>query len=277
MELYMRDDAPLSEEEWKAVDSAVAAAAKASLVGRRFVNLYGPLGAGVQALWVDRLTGVSPGATDIYGQAEGEVVTPSGRQLISLNLLHKDFVLFWRDIATSRAMSAPLDVSAAAAAAAMVARAEDHLIFRGAEGQPGIMTVPGRLEVEKEGGWEEPGSALATVAQARAALIEEGAMGPYALVLSPDLYTRLLRMHGQRGRLELELVQVVADAGVYQSPVLGSGEGAFLSSGPDVLDLAVSEDIQVAYVAAENLNHVFKVLESVALRIRRPEGICVLT
>ena len=55
MDLLMRDDAPLSEQEWQVVDDAVLKVARASLVGRRFIRLFGPLGAGVQAVWVDRM------------------------------------------------------------------------------------------------------------------------------------------------------------------------------------------------------------------------------
>jgi uncharacterized linocin/CFP29 family protein len=101
-------------------------------------------------------------------------------------------------------------------------------------------------------------------------------MGPYAVVLSPDLYAQLLRPLGQGGRLELELVQVVADAGVYQSPVLKQGHGAVVSCGRDVLDIVVGEDVRTAYIATEGINHLFRVLEVLALRIRRPEGICTL-
>lgn len=78
------------------------------------------------------------------------------------------------------------------------------------------------------------------------------------------------------GRLELELVQQVAEAGVFQTPVLGDGEGVLVSTGLDVLDLALAEDMQVAFLGPQNMNMVFRVLKSLALRIRRPEGICTL-
>jgi len=50
MDLRMRDDAPLSTQEWHAIDDVAVQVARGSLIGRRFVRLYGPLGAGVQAV-----------------------------------------------------------------------------------------------------------------------------------------------------------------------------------------------------------------------------------
>jgi len=222
------------------------------------------------------MQGVSEGVADVYGEAASDEVTPIAREIIPLSMLYKDFKLFWRDVAASRQLCAPMDVSEAAAAAAMLARAEDRLIFYGAKGQPGLMNADGRAQSAKASGWNEVGSALASVVDARRLLVSNGAMGPYALGLSADLYTRLLRVMGQVGRLELSLVQQVADAGVFQTPSLAPGDGVLVSVGPDVLDLAVSEDMQVAYLGPSNMNHSFRLFESVALRIRRPKGICVL-
>ena len=42
----MRDAAPLSAEEWAKLDEVVVNTAKTLLVGRRFIELTGPLGAG---------------------------------------------------------------------------------------------------------------------------------------------------------------------------------------------------------------------------------------
>lgn len=138
------------------------------------------------------------------------------------------------------------------------------------------MTVEGHLSVAKANDWAAGTDVLATIVEARQALVSAGAMGPYALAVSPDLYAKLLRPHGQMGRLELELVQKVAEAGVFQAPVLTGGEGVLVSAGLDVLDLAIAEDMQVAFLGPQSMNLTFRVFESLALRIRRPEGICTL-
>lgn len=276
MDFLYREDAPLTEEEWRALDGTVVSTAQANLVGRRFLRLFGPLGMGAQAVWVDQLSGVVPGVMDIYGEKESDETMPASRLMVPLLLLYKDFRLLWRNIASTRGLGAPIDTGPAAAAAAMLARTEDRLILYGTDEQPGLMNVPGHAEVPRAGGWAEVGSALASVVQARRVLVDNAAMGPYALVLSPALYTNLLRVHDRMGRLELELVQQVADAGVFQSPALAEGDAVLVSAGPDVVDLAVAEDMQLAFLGPENMNLMFRIIESVALRVRRPEGICVL-
>lgn len=43
MEFLMRDDVNLSAEQWQSIDSAVIQAARNVLVGRKFLQIYGPL------------------------------------------------------------------------------------------------------------------------------------------------------------------------------------------------------------------------------------------
>ena len=42
----MRGDAPLSDSEWERLDKTVVSAAREFLVGRKFLDLAGPFGAG---------------------------------------------------------------------------------------------------------------------------------------------------------------------------------------------------------------------------------------
>lgn len=64
MEFLMRDDVNLSAEQWQSIDSAVVQAAKNVLVGRKFLQIYGPLGAGAQSVNVDVLTPAEKGSVD---------------------------------------------------------------------------------------------------------------------------------------------------------------------------------------------------------------------
>ena len=61
---------PLREEEWARLNETVIQVARRSLVGRRILDIYGPLGAGVQTVPHDEYQGVSPGAVDIVGEQE---------------------------------------------------------------------------------------------------------------------------------------------------------------------------------------------------------------
>ena len=49
-----------------------------------------------------------------------------------------------------------------------------------------------------------------------------------------------------------------------------------LSTGQENLDLAVALDMSVAYLGAEHMNHPFRVLESLILRIKHADAICTI-
>ena len=117
------------------------------------------------------------------------------------------------------------------------------------------------------------GRAFADVVAGVESLVERAFTGPYALVVSPRLYAQLNRIFGNTGVLELEQVEKLARRGVYPSSVLPEPAALLIDSGAQNLDLAVGLDLALAYVESTNLNHRFRVLESLALRIRRPGAI----
>ena len=122
--------------------------------------------------------------------------------------------------------------------------------------------------------WGSMGRAFADVVEGMRALIQAGFTGPYALAVSPRLYADLNRIFDDTGVLELEQVEKLARRGVYPTAVLPEPSALLVDSGAQNLDLAVGLDMTVAYVDSNNLNHRFRVLESLVLRIRRAGAIC---
>ena len=86
MEFLMRDDVNLSAEQWQSIDSAVIQAARNVLVGRKFLQIYGPLGAGAQSVNVDVLTPAEKGSVDFFGEEE-EAVKVTGRSFKELPMI----------------------------------------------------------------------------------------------------------------------------------------------------------------------------------------------
>jgi uncharacterized linocin/CFP29 family protein len=270
-----RDQAPLTAEQWAALDEAVISTARAVLVARRCIPLVGPFGPGVLALPDDTVTGAGRGQIDLLGTAEGEAVGIERRGLLPLPLIYKDFWLHWRDLEANRQFGLPLDTGKAAAAAAACAQMEDHLVFEGDAtlGLPGLRTVEGR-QVLPMRDWGAIGQAFADVVDGVRALTEHGFAGPYALIVSPRLFAELNRVFDGTGVLEFEQVEKLARRGVFPTAVLPEPSALLVDSGAQNMDLAVGLDFSVAYVESANLNHRFRVLESLALRIRRPGAIC---
>jgi uncharacterized linocin/CFP29 family protein len=277
----MRDDAPFSAEEWDKLDDLVVDVARKLLVGRRFIQLTGPLGAGVQTVPVPAVGSGEACLHDEEGCAceagECEVIQVTGHKFLSLPLIHQDFRLAWRDIEASRRMGWPLELGPAAAASAACARAEDELIFHGhpEHGYEGLLTAIGRHTVPL-GDWDEPGQAFANIVAATEALVADGFYEPFAVVLSPALYAKTQRIAKGIGRLESKLIKDVAEGGLFRSPVLAENQGLVVAQGAHNFDLVVAQDLITAYLGPENMDHTFRVLESLALRIKRPGAICML-
>jgi len=265
----MRDEAPLSDEEWAKLDELVVGVARKLLVGRRFIHLTGPLGMGVQTVPLPTVSGGEAG--------EYEAIQATGHRFLSLPLIHQDFRLSWRDIEASRRMGWPPELGPAGAASAACARAEDELIFHGhpEHGYQGLLNADGRHTVPL-GGWDEPGQAFADIVAATEALVADGFYEPFAVILSPALYARTQRIARGIGRLESKLIADVAEGGLFRSPVLAENQGLVVAQGVQNMDLVVAQDLVTAYLGPENMDHHFRVLESLVLRIKRPGAICTL-
>lgn len=276
-DFLMRDQAPLTAQQWDALDQTVTEVARRILVGRRFITVAGPLGAGVQAIAADTLTGVTPGVTSLIGDEEGDLVRVESRRIIALPIIYKDFRLHWRDVEISQQSGMPMDVGPAAAAAAMTARAEDNLIFNGdpSLGFEGLLTVPNRTTVSRSD-WDQAGKAFDDVVAAVSALTAAGFVGPFAAVLSPRLYASIHRVYANTGVLEVEQIRQLLTDGVYQSVAVPEPTALVIATGPENMDLAIAQDLTTAFLQTDNMNHYFRVLEILALRIKRPGAICAI-
>ena len=277
MDFLDRNSAPLTAEEWKRLDEAVVNTARTTLTGRRVVDILGPLGSGVYSIPYSIFGGKTATGIDMVGENDDFVVEPARRANINLPMLYKDFKIMWRDVEGDRHLGLPLDVSTAAVAANYVAVQEDNLIFNGNKelGHEGLFTAKGRLTV-KAANWEDTGAALADTVKAVGALSEAGHYGPYAMVVSPALYGKMVRVYGNTGMLELEQVKAIVSGGVYYSNVISGNKAVVLATGAQNVSLAVGQDLTTAFMGPANMNHLFRVLETVALLIRRPDSICTI-
>ncbi|WP_078410518.1 family 1 encapsulin nanocompartment shell protein [Priestia abyssalis] len=269
-------DSPLTDQDFLQLDQTVIEAARRQLVGRRFIELYGPLGRGVQSIFNDIFTENYEAKMDFQGAFDTDIEVGK-RVNYTIPLLYKDFVLYWRDLEQAKVLDIPIDFSAAANAARDVAILEDQMIFHGSKefDIPGLMNVKGR-STHLIGSWYESGSAFQDVVEARNQLLEMNHNGPFALVLSPELYSLLHRVHKDTNVLEIEHVRELVTDGVFQSPALKGKTGVLVNTGRNNLDLAVSEDFDTAHLGEEGMNHPFRVYETVVLRIKRPAAICTL-
>lgn len=277
MDILDRKSSPLTEAEWQRIDEAVVVTARNMLVGRKMIEVLGPLGPGVYALPYSIFSGKQSAGMDMIGDRGDLMAAAERRETINIPMLFKDFKIFWRDVEADRHLGIPLDVSVAAVATADVVVQEDDLVFNGNKdlGQKGLLTAEGRLQVKK-GDWQEGGTPLADAVKAVNALTTAGHYGPYAMAVSPFLYGQMVRVYGSTGMLELDQVAALLRGKIYPCSAIQGKKAVVIATGIQNLNLAIGQDLVTSYTAAENMNHIFRVFETVALLVRRADAICTI-
>lgn len=270
MDYLARDDAPFSGEVWNQIDETVVQTARRILTGRRFIDIYGPLGAQTLSVPVDDLNRKSAVEDD------GIMSKTGGRAYKELPLIYSDATLYWRDMENSLKSGRPLDLTAVVEAAAKCAKKEDELLFFGSKsfGYDGLFTAKGATHL-KRADWKTGENPFADVAKGIETLVEKGVWGRTALVMSPNLYTQLQRIQPGTGRMEIDRVSSLVDGHLYRTPVLGADKAVLVCSDAQYIDLAVGQDFAASYLELKDLNHVLRVVETAMPRIKRSDAIVV--
>ena len=159
------------------------------------------------------------------------------------------------------------------AVAIAVARREDDLIFNGAPGIPGLLTVEGTHR-QQLSAWEEVGAAANDVIKAISTLDEAGFHGPYALALAPARYNLLFRRYPQGNQSEMEHVRTMVTEGIVKAPALEGG--LLLAGGRHYASIVLGQDMSIAFIGPAGGEIEFAISESLTLYIRRSQAICVL-
>lgn len=200
MDYLARESADLSDGLWNRIDETVIGTARNQLTCRRFLKVFGPLGAGVTTVAVD---GVNK--EEVLEDGIGRIV---GRTQLELPLFYEDFTLLSRDMEYAAQTGYPLDLSVAIAAAKKASRREDDLILNGSKalGTDGLLTVKGSSKIKKSD-WSQGENSFADITAGVAQLAKTGYLGRYALVVSPDLFLDLQRLQPNTGLLEIDRIK----------------------------------------------------------------------
>lgn len=252
MSFLMRDDIDFSDSQWEAIDKLVVNTARTVLTGRKFLDVYGPLGAGIQSLVAD----------------DGTVQ--------KLTEIHTDFTITWQELENAKRLGIPLSLAQVAKAAAESAIQEDTTILLGDEagGSEGILTAEGITRIKMRD-WGEGENAFEDIATGLQSMLEANTYGAKVLVVSPDVYTELSRIQPGTGMLESARIRELIGGKIYQSPVMSQKTAALIATGVQNMDLAIGQDMITGYLGAADLNHEFRVLETILLRIKNKSAIVV--
>ena len=255
-----RADAPISAGTWKLLDTTMVEAAKSQLAGRRLISIEGPFGFGLKAIPLSDCE-----------IAEGISASP----FIPVNLVNSTFYLNKRDLAASERDQLMLDTEPVAFAAMACAAKEDGIIFSGIGETPGLLGAEGSgsLALTK---WDKPGTAADQVITAVTQLDDAGFHGPYCMGLAPARYNLLLRRYPQGDGTELDHIRSILGGDVVKAPALKTG-GVLLASGRQYCSVVIGQDMSIGFNGPAGDAFEFSISESLALLVRAPDSICVLT
>ena len=252
MKYLMRDDIDFTKEQWSEIDKVVNNTASSILTGRRFLDLYGPLGAGIMSI----------------DDGDGSVKT--------LSDIHADFTIEWKEIENAKRLNIPLSLSQAAKAASRCALQEDKTILLGDSqtGSEGILSAGGTKKIKMKN-WKEGENAFSDISMGMQEMLEAGVYGSKVLIVSPDIYVELSRIQPGTGVLESKRICELIDGKIYQSPVMPKQTAALITTGVQNIDLAIGQDMVTGYLGATDLNHDFRILETLPLRIKNKNAIVI--
>jgi len=268
MNFLARDTFPFPQDFWDNIDRTVVETVRKNLIGRKFISIFGPLGAGTISVQIDDLSSVEE-------TADGAVRT-SGRNLVELPQIFEDFTLSWRDIENSEMTGSPLDLSRAIIASQAMARKEDSLIFFGNEflGCEGLLNAKGTTKMKRED-WSTGEHAFSDIAKGLSVFESKGIIGRCALAVSPDIFVLLQRIQPALGMMEADRIKQMLGGLLFIAPVLGKNKAVLVCAEPQYLDLAVGKDMETGYLEPNDFNHTFRIMETAALRIKCRDAIIV--
>lgn len=277
----------LTDEEIEYLEKKIVETVRPILIGRSLFPAVSMGHAGYRIAKFYTEADMSAAVLDMDGQQESLDRAPLTMSEIKVPVIHKETMLFWRDLLMTRNNGTPLDVSQAKNAARQCAEEEDELLLTGEHtnaprlGIEGLSTATGR-NTTAGGDWSA--NFLTYVTAAIALLEEDGFYGPYKLILTPTWRQQLRARESNVDKWNFQLVgdliggveNILVTSNMYAADS-GVDSVLLVQPGEDNFDLLVGEDLHTLQHLERNKNIWLQVREVVAPRIKRPTSICEIT
>lgn len=194
---FASDQGLLTEEELVHIETVVLETYRYVLQARKIFPVINiGQGGGKQIYRYYDEEDPSDAAIDMTGKAQVDDHPEKQHHDIDVPVIHKEFFLNWRDIASSRTVGPSVLDDSIRTATRKVAEAEDRLLISGecttwaAQGLTGLFTATLRTTNPAIGNW--PANAIADVNVARAALQASGFVGVDPILIGPPALVKCL-------------------------------------------------------------------------------------
>lgn len=136
--------------------------------------------------------------------------------------------------------------------------------------------LKGNVNTLRLSNWDEPGKPVEDVVQALSQLGLNGFRRPYVVLLHPHVFSKLLKVSEKTGLTDYDRLRQIVDD-VVNHPSIPRDKVIVLSSTSEVLDVAYGGDAEVDFIGPENGFYVFRVWSTIAVRVKNPQGVIVLS
>ncbi|MBX9945003.1 MAG: bacteriocin family protein [Reyranella sp.] len=261
-----RDLAPITEVGWKEIENEAKRTLRALLGARRVVDFKGPLGWGASDVELGR-------ADPVASPPQAKSVQARLRRIQPLVELRIVFEVARAELdAIDRGARDP-DLESVTSAAREMALAEDRAIFHGyaAAQITGICQAQARMSVPLGASHADyPGAVSAALMK----LHDDGIGGPFAVVLSEQLY-KDLASRTDEGYPILSHVQRLVEGEIVWAPGLDGGAVISLRGGD--FELTVGQDFSIGYLDHNAERVRLYIEESFTFLILSPQAAVPLT
>lgn len=278
----------LTTEELRYIHREIIETVKPALRAREIFAIERVPSVGFREIRKYTETDMGPALIDMEGESVNLDRTELSEGDIKLPVIHKEFIINWRDVEARREIGQSLPLQDAKNAARQVSEEENRLCLSGeytgwrALGIEGLMTATNRNTQASAGAW--PANAITDINAAIGNLETSGFnQGPYYLVTRVSWIRKLM---AQVTNTEITYLQfllandiiqgVVADDDVYASDG-GTDGGAVCVPGAENFALQVARDVTTRFREMLNMNQFGQVYEVVTPMIKRPTSICEIT
>lgn len=192
----------------------------------------------------------------IEGEAEVKVVR---QEFKAIPLITQKFLVGLRELSDGS-----YDPSIAVRAGEMLVRAEEKHIVNG--------FMNGKKM--KLGSWEKSEECIEELLSAMREVAKASA-GPYAVILSPERFSKLLKIHEKGGKMVVEILKEIFTGGIIVTPALEEKVIVF-SNTPSSVDIVIGHELEIKELGPEGDKIAFIAMEAIDLRLKNPSSVVVL-
>lgn len=285
----------LDEKQYQYFDPAVTAELKADNIARRLIAVAtgSPFGYGVQNI-KNRIRGGRSDAVISMKMTENKDQVSYTETTLDIPIIHAEFELNARDLASSRREMVALDTDNAVEAAAEVRDKIEQLVLVGSDGYNGLYNGAGN-DMSTDLGFGTAGNGIKAVKAAIKLMSASKMYPPYNMVINEAEYAEIIAPRATTSdKSEFAVIQDMLNGGagdgsagalgtgrgqIFVTPNITAGTGMILAQ-PNVknADLVISEESHLQMETLEKSGDTFgRVWGAMVPRIKHSEAICKLS